>query len=363
MILVVLKYAGLFLATATSIWGTMNELTTKTDSGRKQLTKAGLFSVTLVIIGLIISIVSDDFSRKAAAKTQMEKLESESKRTNEIIIAGQPLTSLSFSLEFESSDTVLASIMKNAAQAIQENAESEQGGVPRIPFETEDYESSLIPMLKFLGRLCDSSAKSTSLRDSSFYKRDNGVVALIPLDASPNSVLSFGQINGNLAWSNKDSTNRLSAGFTPVNNATAGIFNPSVGGSTTNENYKKYSINWNLDPLTLENAIDRVNSKVRSTAMLPRQLRMIILTHFDNLPFSRYNFAVTNSNQLWVNDSTSASQKYINSISDASLSMIVNGFRDLAFRYELVRVFPIQLYDDFGDELEITCTALEFKRD
>ncbi|MGY2996918.1 hypothetical protein [Mesorhizobium sp. URHB0026] len=61
--LIVLKYMGLSLATGSSIWATINVLTTTGPDNRKQLTAAGVVSIVLTILGLVISIVSAKAAR------------------------------------------------------------------------------------------------------------------------------------------------------------------------------------------------------------------------------------------------------------------------------------------------------------
>jgi hypothetical protein len=61
-------------------------------------------------------------------------LESSLKHTNEIIVAGQPLTSLRLRWQFSSANAALWDTMTKGKADIQENAESSQGGSPRIPW-------------------------------------------------------------------------------------------------------------------------------------------------------------------------------------------------------------------------------------
>jgi len=119
-ILTILKYLGLCLAAVSSIWGITHELTIKTADNRKRLTKAGIVSILFVVIGLVLSIISEDIGRKHAAQNQFAKVAAEARRTNEITIASQPLTSLKFVLQFESSDTSFRKKMEDGDQDIQE---------------------------------------------------------------------------------------------------------------------------------------------------------------------------------------------------------------------------------------------------
>src|SRR5215831_19936247 len=86
--LIILKYLGLGLAAGSSVWGTLNVLTITGSHGRKKLTTAGVISIALTILGLVISVVSEDLQRREAARSQAAQVIAEAKRTNEIIVAG-----------------------------------------------------------------------------------------------------------------------------------------------------------------------------------------------------------------------------------------------------------------------------------
>src|SRR5262249_29175424 len=68
------------------------------------------------------------------AASKQEVLENNLRRTNEIIVAVQPLTSLSLTWEFQSADAGLREAMKKGQQAINKNAWTSQAGTPEIPF-------------------------------------------------------------------------------------------------------------------------------------------------------------------------------------------------------------------------------------
>jgi hypothetical protein len=360
MILTILKYLGLCLAASSSIWGLTHELTIKTADNRKRLTKAGIVSILFIAFGLVLSIISDDIGRKHAAKDQFKKVAAEARRTNEIIIASQPLTSLSFVLQFESSDTSLRKKMEEGNREIQENDSSVQGGVPRVPYEAIEYRYNLIPMMKFLGRLGYNKQKDSKANEED-EKNDlsdsNGIVALIPLDDAPNSILSFGEISGQAAWDDGDSAHRLSAGLSPQ----SGSILPFTTKEFPADGPSKYAIKWNLDPITLENSVDRANSEIRSGAKLPRVLNFVILGISETIPFAYNNFAITTSNPWHGNAEKDKIE--IRNVSNMTLTAIVNGFSELEYHYKLVGIYHKPLYNDSGEVIEIGCTILEFRLD
>jgi len=77
-----------------------NKLTLTTSDGRKKLTAAGVASIILTIVGLVTNVVSEDLQRREAPSSQAEQVASEAKRTNDIIIAGRPLRSLTLTWAF-----------------------------------------------------------------------------------------------------------------------------------------------------------------------------------------------------------------------------------------------------------------------
>lgn len=354
MILTILKYLGLCLAAASSIWGTTHELTTKTADNHKRLTKAGIISIFFVLIGLILSIISDDIGRKRAAQEQFAKVTAEAKRTNEITIASQPLTSLNFIFRFESSDTSFRKKMEKGDGDIRENEESVQGGVPSVPYEAMEYQAGLMPMLKFLAQLGDNKQKHSEVNEDNVAS--NGIIVLIPLDRSPNSVLSFGEIHSQVAWDDNDSASKLSASISTVQPRTT---SPVTTKKFSVDSPSKYAIEWNLDPITLENSLNRANPAIRSGAKLPQVLNLVILRVAETLPFAYNNFALTSSNLWYANPNQVKPQ--VSNVSNMTFSATVNGFSELEYHYNLVSIYHKPLYNDWGEEIEIGCTILEFQ--
>ncbi|WP_271585823.1 hypothetical protein [Bradyrhizobium sp. CCBAU 53415] len=74
-----LKYAGLCLAAGFSIWGTVNELTDKALDGTRRLTKAGLVAISFTVLGLIISLVSEDLQRRENDASHAAQVAAEAK--------------------------------------------------------------------------------------------------------------------------------------------------------------------------------------------------------------------------------------------------------------------------------------------
>jgi hypothetical protein len=176
------------------------------------------------------------------------------------------LSSLSISFTFESSDRNLWTLMKQADAASTENWQNEQGGVPETPYDTEEYQDSLLPLLRSIARIPDTS-KSGNANEVEVH--NNTVIVLLPLDSSHNSVLSFGYIDPSTTWRDKSGAAVLSNGFAPVDLDTrSGDSTPSSGAVLAKypSGTSKYSVDWNLDPVTLANAIDSETAAIAPTA-------------------------------------------------------------------------------------------------
>jgi hypothetical protein len=75
----VFKYASLFVASASTVWGLMHELYTKDDSGKRQLLPEGKISIAVTIIALLCSAIgsiADDVTKHNAdvKKTSNDKI-------------------------------------------------------------------------------------------------------------------------------------------------------------------------------------------------------------------------------------------------------------------------------------------------
>jgi hypothetical protein len=377
--LLVLKYMGLCLAAGSSIWGTVNELTEKAPDGRRRLTRAGLIAISFTVLGLIISLVSEDLQRKQGDASHSAQIAAEAKRTNEIIISGQQLTSLKIHWQFASKNTRLEQVMADGAKAVKENSENEQGGVPEVPFDVEDYRMLLLPLISFVAspseafkkdgqpesdnNTMEAQSKPSTNKES---KKEGSTVVLMALDASANAILSFGMLGKDAEWTSEaegENKTPASAGFVeaqhrrPGNSTprvTIGPAAPAPGDGST------YEIDWDLDPGTLAGVIDRRNPTIAPTAKFPKVFRIAILHDGLLLPFEKNNFGVP-AEELWKNDFRRTKIDFKpEDVSDMKLSMTVNGFDDMRSDYALKRVHDVDLNTDDYD-VDTKCTILEFE--
>jgi hypothetical protein len=189
---------------------------------------------------------------------------------------------------------------------------------------------------------------------------------LIPLDDSQNAILSFGQIDTDTSWYEDRGMSSISAGFvksldrrTQVGNSTPMVTTRLA--TNPNRGISNYAIDWDLDPATLSNVIDRKNTAIQPTAKLPRILKVAILYDVRVLPFQRNNFALPYAN-LWNHEK--GTYKYVatgEALRNAMLTIEVNGFRETKYRYVLKRVYELTLIDDSDDDIDAGCTLLEFE--
>jgi len=265
--LVFLKYFGICLAAASSVWGTLHDLTFKTHDDKKRLTRAGKVAVGMTLLGLAISILSEDLQHQYAAAAQREQIATEARRTNRILLSAQPLTSLTLSLQFESSDAALRKALEQAKIQIHKNAEDEQGGIPPVRYETMEYQAHIIPLLRHLSRM-GFSAPAHPEAAKTAKPNQSSVFALLPLDDARNTVLAFGSLKQKTTETSpvaKDA--RLPAGFAPLNdNARKGRTIPLLGVVFGDHGKVTCTLNWDLDPATLHNAVNCSVEEIHATA-------------------------------------------------------------------------------------------------
>lgn len=317
--------------------------------------------VSFTALGLIVSAVSDDLQRRASDAAHREQILAEAKRTNEITISGQLLTSLSFKWEMISSNAALREMMKKGQAEIEENAESSQGGSPRVAFEVEEYKAALNPLLFYIAQT-GGERTFRSTYDAAEEKIENPTFALVALDSSSNAVLSFGSIPDGVDWIGKDKKATMSGGFVTVANGRAANSTPRVHITDGVKAASTYSIEWDLDPSTLANAIDRNNGSIAPTAKLPATLKVALFYNVKRVPFRQGNFA-DSATSIWKGNESAKEEIDFDEgdFTSMALQVEVNGFPEMRYSYSLNKMYEVTLTDDFDDEYETGCVLLEFK--
>jgi hypothetical protein len=361
--LVVFKYVGLCLAAASSVWGTTHELTISSPNGKKRLTWPGVVSIVLTIVGLAVSIVFEDLQRRKAATDQRNEVAAEAERTNRIIVSAQPLTRLAFSLRFTSSDGELWQKMLEGEKKIGENYQTSQGGSLEVPEEVMEYQVSLIPLLKHLASLgADPTPDHTDAVNHNSDKKRGSIVAIVQLDDAQNTVLSFGEIDPAVEWGTSDGLAKLSAGFAPLDDYPHGTTRsgrrfPWVGVQPKDKSNVSYELTWDLDPVTLKNSINEVVEEIHPTAKLPHAIKMALLHNGTVLPFQKNDFALPLDEDFWSEGSVYKAEQ---PVPPMELTITVNGFDEIAYKYKLDYVYRVTLTDELGDFVDMDCTVLKF---
>ena len=367
MILVIRKYLGLCVAAVSSVWGTTHELTVQSPNGKKRLTSPGVVAIVLTILGLAVSILFEDLQRRRTAIEQSQNLAAEAQRTNRIIISAQPLTSLTLSLWFRSGDEELRKEILAGADASIKNSENVQGGSPPVRLDAMEYYADIIPLLKYLARLgpdLGKDHKSHGVEDGTQTHR-NSIAAIIPLDDARNTVLSFGYIDGEAEPEGSDGSAKLSAGFAPINDYSGlgttrrGKSWPWGGFASGDTTSSTYELGWKLDPVTLKNSMDQAVQDIHATAKFPRVLKIAIFYDAGPLPFEKNNFALSSAEGLW-SDEEWILNKTDKPVPDMELTLSVNGFDEIAYKYKLDQVHDVRLQDEYDDPFDARCTMLKF---
>jgi len=366
-----ISMTGVAVGFAGGIWSQLSKSSIEVEGKRlKKLTTAGWISLGIAAIGLLTSIAAEilridikrsegvererretaqkaDDERKQLAARQ-EIIQNLIQQTNEIIISGQPLTSLTLSLKLQTSDSGLLYAMQTGAGEIRRNAEDVQGGVPRTPFEAMEFEHALNPLLLHLAGQSPSDARALAL-----------------LKLSTNATLSFGNLHQDIHWLGRDGRPKVSAGFSPASLRGTREGNSTPWVTTTYADtpgmQSTYEISWKLDPVTLWGAIDRANAEIPMTAMLPPTIQFAIFYDSKVLPFAKNNFSSVVGSNFWLaRPNVQSKVNWIDPKATLILEIEVNGLQKKQFALRH-RISP-PLLDDSDDEIEEAhCIVMEFE--
>jgi|GEM_PF-3376203 len=362
--LTILKYLGLTLAAGSSIWGTVNVLTTTKADGHVKLTIAGRTSIALTILGLIISIVSEELAQRDAADAQAAQIQNEANRTNSIIVAGQPLTSLRLTWTFVELDDALNQLLKKGnddAMAFLNDQQRERGAQENGALFREDQ---LYPFLVSLSRI---------LADDNAKEGNANVVVLFPLDDDANSVLPFGFLDSAKPWLNHQpdaSNNRVNPSIeigSHIERGNSDLQNwPELG-----QNGSSVIVKWRLDPATFAKSFDRQNGFVAPTAKPPGTLRVAILFDINGLPFAENNFALAENSDFWKSPKRpDVNQKDFRGLIpsknggfSSSVQLIPNGSDLVNYSYVLKEIYETQFQDEYGEAYgDSRCLIFEYEQ-
>jgi hypothetical protein len=264
--------------------------------------------------------------------------------------------------------------MKDAQAAIDQNSQDEQGGVPEVPYDAEEYQQRLIPLMSFVAHIGEGTKGVKSYDDTRHMLQDSSpagkatrksVVVLLPLDDSQNAVLSFGSIGDGSQWHTTGDA-KLSSGFAPLDNAARASDSTPAVEAVLSKDRSRYTIDWDLDPVTLAGAIGRTNQAIAATANLPRTLIVAVLYDMDLIPFMKDDFAVNYADNLWSKNEND--RIYItpgSAFAGNTLAVQLNGLAERKYIYSLKHLYKLTLSNDaeLNTNLGVGCTMLEFERE
>jgi hypothetical protein len=360
--LTLLKYLGLSLAAGSSVWGTVNALTVPAADGRNKLTPAGRVSIALTISGLIISIVSEDLQRRDAARAQAAQVQSEANRTNSIIVAGQPLTSLQMTWMIQGLDADLVQLLKKGNDDAMAFIDDQQGERDSEQNGAVFRENQLYPFLVALSRrFTGDSAKDES----------SNVVVLFPLNDDQSAVIPFGSLDAAKPW--YSAPTGQTAKPAPVPSIEIGDHEAFGNSDLLNwpdlrTKDSNVTIAWRLDPSAFAKSVNQQSNFVVPTAKLPSVLRIAILFDIKGLPFATNNFALASNPNFWSlqkdpdtqNSNFRGKVPPITSNFSSVVRLVPNNSSVIVYNYNLSQVYETQFLDTYGEAYSDTrCLVFE----
>ena len=342
-ILNILKYAGLILATISSIW-TATNVVSKEVGGKKMLTSAGRLAIVLTITGLVVSITSNVLEDRLKSQKASEASIQEFKRTNKIILAGQPLLSLDFRLNCEEVNSNFIKSMELADNNWQHEHQDQQGEVSSSKGDAIQRAYGRLPL--FMSSL-----------NGNIENEEQHFLLLISLGEG-DAVLSYGYLSDSFKL------DKLSKGILFDDDVWRGveygsdikIWEPYFSGIGSS-----VQLRWNLNPFTLYSCLHKINPNITITANMPSTIKVAILYDFKSLPFLTED--LTSYNRfIWTEDNTLShteeNPQPLNHIySNSSLALIPNQLLEQASRYNISGVYQKSIIDEEWEETE-NCKAL-----
>jgi len=380
-VLTVFTVFGVLLGLAGAILSQMWRVASDLDgTNRRKLTPAGWLLLGMAFVGACGSIASellriklgkDDalrLERKAADQRAAEErrvldqrqalIENSIRQTTEIIVAGQPLTSMALMIRLDTQDQELINTMAKGQEKIENNQFDVQGGVPTTPFEYAESEYALIPLLDYLG---GAGYKRKDFETPLPKLGESSTVLLLRL--SSNAVLSFSKLDGDVHWLGKSEQQKQSSRFRPIGSSSDSYSSPWVTVQKGAARKLGYEIRWDLDPVTLWHSIDRSISEIPTTALLTKSLQLGVFHRAKQLPFQANDFSrIKGASDIWRISKTAVPLAWPDASTTLKMEIEVNGARTLHYRLKRRSIAPI--FTDSGDELEDAMFLMyEFERD
>jgi hypothetical protein len=345
-----------------TVWSATTVVSQEVE-GRKHLTRAGKIAIALTLIGLATTVTLTALQDYQAKQAALKQATEESRRTNRIILAGQPLASLGLRWAFPA-DRNLAAFVDSATRTMHEEVRDHaQSGVGASQMHDLAKAAVLHPFLSGLAK-------------GAFAGSHKLVIVLISLDTYHNAVLPFGFIGQRTTWSGskfEDSrTTPLSGGIDQIENLGASFYGGVFTKRTRDvrrvptlalDAESRVVLTWELDPVSLRAAVDRQGRPL--TANLPERLMMLIVHDVKNLPFAPGTFAISSLFDPW----NTASYTLCNTVpmrgvlAAATLTLVPNELTDQASQYKVRTVTGFCPKDrEYHEKLAGKFVIVEFER-
>ena len=336
--------------------------------------------LTLVIVGAFTSLLSFDLEGRRRTEDAKVAQQRDADRLKQLIVAGQPSTSLD--VEWRFSD-VGADIRKSFDEA--------EARLDRLPEEQEErfkhlYGVQRTESFAFLRRHWQLHPFLQVITGA--QNAGSSVVAVIALDDSAASVVPFGVLDYNPTPADKGRFGEASRTYYRKENtkgAAAGVnyhetvdrffrmssepsrtrTSPLAGGSPIlTRRGSEFSIVWQVSAAHLEAAVDRVAGGLSTPASLPDSLRIriLILYRLFDLPARPNNFAIPLWRENYFGDpglfsAIDASAPRV-PFGGSTLRIVPNGAQDAAATYDIVPLKRVRIADASPEIREDYCDAL-----
>jgi len=294
IILNILKYVGLAIASAATIW-TATNITSKEVNGKKELTTAGRVSIIFTLSGLAISITSNILEEKLKAKKASQQAIAEIKRTNKIILSGQPLLQLTLSIQCNGDFKDFKQFSEVLHDEYIEEATNQQGEVSSSKGDAIQFAHGVFPLFM----------KSITGED----RRSEDFLFLISLDEHQNNVLSYGYVND---WSvldiqngGYDSSESKRTKYSKGILSDEDVWKPAYYGGNKRISDPGFGstedgirFEWNLDSSTLFDCLNKLKSHIPLSANLSPIIKVAILYNLKKLPVENENMT-SSFGEIW----------------------------------------------------------------
>jgi len=285
-----------------------------------------------------------------------------------LALSGQPLTRLSLTWRFEG----VSPSMRAAMIAGREEADDAyREGVYNVPRSKSAIDIlygyyALYPFLRTI------AGEFQGGRGRGPGESNDTVIALLALDAATNAVLPIGYLSHDSLradeWNRIVSEGAQFAGglrlpedkFTFIDDAPPKFSRPVLNAPTLSIDRGAATIDWDLDPTTFSNAVDRQAGSIPVMASLPETLRLVLISEAARLPFQGTNLAAPRECSPWSSDAK-AKPVTPSRFSASTITLVPNANANNPIRYRLRSALLQSLRNDYNHPCDFTDLQLIFE--